>query len=342
VSDFASPSSEYSLYVLITHFVPPDSKPHHLFRDFIKLRINRQYLRSFGRLLKYGSRGATPWKRDVMTKIRKESQIRRRGELTTSIKELLSLKVKSIQIHIHTNSKIEAQKITEDFRDERLIFHVFPQYSKMNVIHNSPWDERDSMSPWRLTWEHRRTLQNLVERSSGKNLFLYIENDILFKQENLDYWLRALPLLEEYGYIPSFLRVEYSETKMSWFPMDNLSGERVRLEESSIYADLHLFTQLPNTYSGCYLLTDELAREFIESDSFDLEKSRERIWWDIGARATVGLQFENVPPGAKSRYLLPVKGSGIAPESWIHHLPNLYIRQLGVEGKLPADDFLLT
>ena len=341
VSRNAYSSSELSFFALITHFVPPNQLPHHFVRDFIRLRANWQYFRSYGRLLKYGSRGATPWKLDDMTKIRRENQNERRRHLYLVIRELLSLKVKSIQIHIHTNSSIEADRIAAEFGNHEIVFHIFPEYSRMNVIHNSPWIESDLKNPWRLTWRHRPTLKDLVEKSKGKNLYLYIENDLLFTQRNLDYWLKSRPLLQPSGFIPSFLRVEQSHSRNCWFPMDNLVNERIRVNALEVDG-MRRYAQLPNTYAGCFLLDDELAREFIKSDSFDLEKSKSRTWWDIGARATAGLQFENVPAGAKSRYLLPLEGNGVAKDAWIHHLPNLYIRRFGHEGKLPADDFLLT
>jgi hypothetical protein len=277
-----------------------------------------------------------------MTSIRREEQVLRGEHIDKVISEILSLNVKSISIHIHTNSTTETDRLSKKFGNKTLVFHVFPKYSRMNVIHNSPWIEKDSKSPWMLTWRHRSTLKELVEKSKGNNLYLYIENDMLFTQKNLDYWLDSLPLLQKSGFIPSFLRVEYSASRNSWFPMDNLVSERIPIEGYLADSKNKYFAQLPNTYAGCYLLNDKQAEEFINSDSFDLEKSKARTWWDIGARATIGLQFEKVPEGAKSRYLLPVEGNGISRESWVHHLPNLYIRRFGDEGILPADDFLLT
>ena len=342
VKNRESLSKGFKLIVVLTHFVPPKPTKFSIIVDFIRPRLTSEYLRSFFRLLVYGKRGYSPWKKDVMTEIRRNVQADRRNHLIQVLQSVLELDVREVAVYIHTNSSIEADFLKLALRDSRIHYCVFPQYSKMNYFHNSPWVEDNPRSPWLLTWEHKKTLTKFSTQEDDLSLFLYLENDSLFTQENLDYWLESLPILSKQGFIPSFLRVEFDESTGQWFPIDNLQTQPYPVDKVNLRNGDREYIQLPNTYAGCYLLNFQLLREYIASDSFDLVKSKSRTWWDIGARATAGLQFEDIPEGASSRYLVLRHANGIAPESWVHHLPNMYIKQLGAKDKLPAHDFLLS
>ena len=342
VKNGESLSKSFKLIVVLTHFVPPKPTKISIIWDFIRPRLSSQYLRSIIRLVVYGKRGYLPWKKDVMTEIRRNVQADRRDHLLQVLQSVLKLEVKEVEVYIHTNSMSEADYLKLLIKDSRIHYYVFSQYSKMNYFHNSPWVEDNPRSPWLLTWEHKKTLTNLSAQEDDSSLFLYLENDSLFTQENLDYWLEALPILSRQGFIPSFLRVELDESTGEWFPIDNLQTQPYPVETVNVRDGDREFIQLPNTYAGCYLLNLQLLKEYLASDSFDLIKSKTRIWWDIGARTTAGLQFENIPEGATSRYLVPRDVNGIARESWVHHLPNIYIKQIGTKDKLPAHDFLMS
>ena len=342
VKNAESRSKGFKLIVVLTHFVPPNPTKFSIIWDFIRPRLTREYFKSFIRLMVYRNRGYSPWKKDVMTDMRRSVQANRRSHLLQVLHSVLKLEVTEIAIYIHTNSSNEADSLKELIKDPRIHYYVFSQYSKMNYFHNSPWVESNPRSPWLLTWEHKKTLAKFSEQEADSSLFLYLENDSLFTQGNLDYWLEALPILSRQGFIPSFLRVELDESKGQWFPIDNLQTQRLQVERVYVRDEDREFIQLPNTYAGCYLLNLPLLKEYVASDSFDLVKSKTRTWWDIGARSTAGLQFENIPEGAKSRYLVLRDCDGIARESWVHHLPNIYVKQMGAENKLPAHDFLLS
>ena len=342
VKNGKSLSKGFKLIVVLTHFVPPKPTKFSIIWDFIRPRLSSQYFRSIIRFVVYGKRGYSPWKKDVMTEVRRNVQAERRKHLIQVLQSVLKLDVREVAVYIHTNSNSEADFLKLLLKDPRVHYHVFSQYSRMNYFHNSPWVEDDPRSPWLLTWEHKKTLTNLSTQEDDSSLFLYLENDSLFTQENLDYWLESLPILSKQGFIPSFLRVEFDESTGQWFPIDNLQTQPYPVDKVNVRNGDREYIQLPNTYAGCYLLNFQLLREYIASDSFDLVKSKSRTWWDIGARATAGLQFEDIPEGASSRYLVLRHANGIAPESWVHHLPNIYIKKMGAKDKLPAHDFLMS
>ena len=79
--------------------------------------------------------------------------------------------------------------------------------------------------------------------------------------------------------------------------------------------------------------------------AFDEKTSRDLTWWDIGARAAMGLCFVNPPNGFKSRHVVPVKKAGsyykIQDDAKLHHLPNLYCQVDEIEKKfLPVDQII--
>ena len=63
-------TSNYTLNVYITHFTPPKKRRTDWIKYFITSRANVGYLRSWARVIKHGTRGNQPWKKDVMTSVR--------------------------------------------------------------------------------------------------------------------------------------------------------------------------------------------------------------------------------------------------------------------------------
>jgi hypothetical protein len=199
----------------------------------------------------------------------------------------------------------------------------------MNVFNNSPWVYDDERSPWLLTWEHKSVLKRDLIDSDKNTLFLYIENDMKFTQVNLDYWLKAKSQLAGTSLIPSFVRIEESVNSSQWVAIDHFGGRPSTYKNLPKYSTAdEVYVQLDNPYCACYLLDKELATEFVNSKAFDEKTSRELTWWDIGARAAMGLGFVNPPTGFKSRHVVPVKKADnyyqIKEEAKLHHLPNIY------------------
>jgi hypothetical protein len=208
----------------------------------------------------------------------------------------------------------------------------------MNPLNNSPWKESDQNSPWNLVWEHKKLLKNDYLISGTEDLFLYLENDMLFTQDNLDYWLSNRNQLNEFNLIPSFLRVEFNSIKNSWVAIDQFGVNHLNISSiPNLSLNSLTFVQLPNPYSALFLLDYELASEYIFSDAFDMEKSRGFIWWDKGARASMGVQFLNVPEEFESRHVIGIikDTKSIASGALVHHLPNLYCRQPKLKNNYP-------
>ena len=320
-----SKSSEFDLYVFISHFVPQQKSCWGLVRDFLYPRFSIEYLRSWARLLKHGTRGNQPWKRDIMTLPREKIEPLRAEYLATAIRSIELLDVKSKNIHVYTN---ENWSYSSTDKSTSIIVHQFSRYSRMNRVHNSPWKENDEDSPWGLLWEHKKTLQELAHsKISSRNLYLILENDILFNQANLDYWIQNRENLKSSGLIPTFLVVEYSLKRSQWVAINlhnKRSSENIELFTFKIQDNQYF--QLPELYSALFLLDHELLLEYCSSKAAGKETSRELIWWDLGARSNMGLQFVNYPAMFKNRYSLGIdsRSTRVVGSALVHHLPNLY------------------
>jgi len=327
-------TSLYKLNVYITHFVPPKSNMFTKVKQFITSRCNTSYIRSWARLLKYRTRGHQPWKKDAMTQVRANDYPNRYKYLSKVLDELANLKVNQLVINIFSNSKEVELELEKIGITSNVKFHFFTKYNKMNVFNNSPWVYNDEKSPWLLTWEHREILRQNLNSADENSLFLYIENDVKFTQENLDYWVRCKNELSKNGLIPSFTLIEKSSDTSEEVSVSQLGGKQSRYKDMpKLEVADQVYVQLDNPYCACYLLDTKLANEFVNSKAFDEKASRELTWWDIGARAAMGLGFINPPTGFKSRHVVPVEKAGsyykIKKEAKLHHLPNIYSQVVG-------------
>ncbi len=337
-------TEKYDLNVYITHFVPPKPTTFNLIKSFIAPRFSFAYLRSWARLLKHGTRGNQPWKKDVMTKSRKTDQINRTVYLSRLLQSLSDIRTKSLTVNIITNSRGAEQQITSMGFSAKLNFHIFSKYDKMNHLHNSPWIEDDPNSPWNLVWEHKKLISKDFLNGNENSLYLYIENDILFTQHNLEYWLNESALLSESKLSPSFLLVEFDHKDRNWIAINVFGDSKVSIEDfPKIDVGDFYFVQLPNSYSGLYLLDQSQLEAHLSSKAFSKTESRELTWWDLGARATAGNQFVDVPVGFTSRNVIKVDKNSLIPtrECLIHHLPNLYIKTLKSKKQIPFGEIFI-
>ena len=191
--------------------------------------------------------------------------------------------------------------------------------------------------PYLLTWTHRDVFCEVV-RAKEATHFLYSEDDLEIKRENIAYWLRAREQLRPHGLIPSLFRVE-QHSAGRWYSTDCKRPIPVYRQPSlEIHGDTYLC--LPNPYQGTYLLDRDLMDEFSTSPAFSPDFGD----WGIREKAAQGLTHANVPRGFSSRNVLrvDVKEQAIPQECWVHHLPNNYVNDPDSRfGKVLMEDVLV-
>jgi hypothetical protein len=178
--------------------------------------------------------------------------------------------------------------------------------------------------PFALPWMSKPTIPGKFLGSDLTHWF-YIEDDARFTYLNLCYFIYAREILRPHGLIPSFVRYEWNDQQADFFGTDHHSQADVAYLPHIDGGDV-FFTTLNSVFNATIVLDQELAAEFVQTRSFDRERSTE-VWnWAICERAAMGLAWENVPPGHLSRLVIPVVKDRLVPATpcLIHHLPNNY------------------
>lgn len=176
--------------------------------------------------------------------------------------------------------------------------------------------------PYLLTWCHAGIFREQFEQDESISHFMYLEDDILIRPDNIAYWLKAREDLRPYGLIPSFLRFElktgdtepYSSDVTRKTPFSQLPKVKV--------SDNYYYINLPKPYQGMYLMDRDLMKEHL----FGPSSNPDFGIWNIREKAAQGLTFANVPEGYFSRNLVGYDNSinQIDSHALIHHTPNNY------------------
>ena len=212
-----------------------------------------------------------------------------------------------------------------------------------------------------LTWSHKDLLKKAVE-AKAYDFYIYSENDMLLSSENFIYWYNWKDKLKELNLEPGFCRFERFEDK--FVPFDNhwkwnlngltpgVWGDRPYRVKTYLTPDSGFigFASLGNPYTGMMILDQQMAEEYINSDSCDPVKSfplTKYRCWPIADRSTMGTIFENLSPQQEHRRVVPlVQCEGrvqLAPCGLVEHLDNKYSKERSVKGEplLDISEFLV-
>jgi hypothetical protein len=195
--------------------------------------------------------------------------------------------------------------------------------------------------PYLLTWGHFDRFRELFQADTSLSHFLYLEDDIEIKLDNLNYWLRAREELRSTGLIPSFLRYEVKEGEAEMRSTDVTSQfELKKLPKVQLKGREYCYINFPEPYQGMYFLDRELAQEHLFGESSSPDFGR----WGIREKAAQGLTFAQVPKNCFSRNFVGFhRGTNsIDPRALIHHLPNNYANNPeSKHGKIPIRELVI-
>lgn len=192
-----------------------------------------------------------------------------------------------------------------------------------------------------LTWQHLEIFRTEYKNDLNISHFMYLEDDIQIKQNNISYWLKAREDLRQYGLIPSFLLYEVSKNQINkrsnsvFKPMIFRNIPKIRIGE------FYWYLNMSQPYQAMYLLDRELAKEHL----FDNPLEKRKTIWGIRETAAAGLTFVNIPNGFSSRVAVGFDYNSfmLDSNSLIHHIANNYInRPLTEYGKIKIQDLVLT
>lgn len=236
-------------------------------------------------------------------------------QLSDLILGLSRINVKRLEISVFTNLK-NYHELNPIFKPIESRPRGEGAYWNINLVPNEEMTIEGVYNPWLLTWSHKHKLKQDVLKSKKDSLFLYLEDDAIFLQDNLEYFLEFRPKLQKIGLIPGFLRAEFSPINMAWtnpdiFPDHKYQDSQVLDDEG----ELLLLRQYENPFSASILLDLELAYEYLRSKAFFLADSQtlHPIIWDTGATAALGLISEKVPLGYSSRVAVILNSQNSLP-----------------------------
>lgn len=176
--------------------------------------------------------------------------------------------------------------------------------------------------PYFLTWAHLELFRQCFSEDKTITHFMYLEDDILVKKENVEYWLKGREELRHYGLIPSFLRYELKANRGEPYCSDLLRHVNPYVLARAEVSNNYVYFNLPKPYQGMYLLDRELMQEHLTGRSSNPDFGV----WNIREKAAQGITFLNVPEGCLSRNFVgfDTKNRQIDSGSLIHHTPNNY------------------
>lgn len=210
------------------------------------------------------------------------------------INNYLSLS-KSVNIFIHLNKKI---KLKYKSTKVHYILH------KLKKEH-----------PFYLSWKCRKIME---KQKNNYDVFVYTENDILFKKNNFNYWLKNKDICKNNGYNLGFIRVEDNKKK-GLYAIDVF----VKLKKSISINDKKFVINDINTYCAFWIYDNDEFNKFIRSNVWKFKwKTRFQHYGDIRAMSAIGWHGRFM--GHYKNTLIPLKNRRLDTNSIIYHLENKY------------------
>jgi hypothetical protein len=257
---------------------------------------------------------------------RKETEKKRKKYLATCLFSLSQISNYRIKATILTNRTIDnlsslIAPFVSRYDDSTVEEYVVPQ-QQLQFMGNA--------SDWALTWAHKslmlKDLQTAITRQNKKDLFLALEDDALFSQSNIDYYLQEEKALDKSGLIPAFMRQEWSTYDSCWVHTDSFSkiSESRALYPHPVDSE-KLLMQLPNPFCALILFNIDKCIEYFNSESCrpELAINKNNYICDLGSAASLGLIMEKIPEGFANRVAVVCNGKNFFP------IPGAIYRHLG-------------
>ena len=251
---------------------------------------------------------------------------------------------------------------TTDSAEQECIRQVFRKAGLVDGCDARLVVEVDLAHPYHLAWAHKRLISGaFLAPGSCYSHFVSLEDDLPLTFENFVYFLVARDILRPFDLVPAFLRTEWNTERECRVNTDSLAP--IMLAERPFILDGdYAFVGMDNPSYSAFILDRDLAREYVNSRSFDPKRSREvnpfgwferavlgwffenppaPLHFGVIERAAMCLTFENPPAPFLYRAVVPVSiSSRMAPQcAWLAHLPNNYADNPGTpHGKIAMTD----
>jgi len=222
---------------------------------------------------------------------------------------------KSVCVYIFTN--------TLDKAEQSEIQKCFHQHSNVSYYILVP---KLLGHPYFLTWSHKDVFRQLVRTDPTITHYLYLEDDILLSEENIEYYLEGESYLSKYNFFPSFIRYEVNTDGIK-YAIDVMKIQIFHAMSSIKCSDSYYYVNFSYPYQGIYLLNAKFMQEYFNSQA---DNPDYRSVWGIREQNTATILFHNVKKCFTSRNLVGCtyqnENIELDLRCLIHHLPNKYVQ----------------
>ncbi|GEM_PF-2234556 len=219
-----------------------------------------------------------------------------------------------MNIFIYTNKKF---KLFENYDNIKLLVYPYKSSIVSRFSFNSIFNKlgiKQLIHPYFLTWEHRKIVE---ENINEYDIQIYLEDDIKFTKDNLNYWLEFNEIVSRRGYNLGFLRIEFNGIEKYLTDVTKSLNKIIHIENTA-----YIVNEV-NPYCGFWIYSKKELKEFIRSKEWNFDFSN----YGIREKAAIGWHGKNM-----NRYLntiIPLKEDDIqymaTQNCTVHHLPNNYL-----------------
>ncbi|MBZ9729735.1 hypothetical protein LB467_08535 [Salegentibacter sp. JZCK2] len=220
-----------------------------------------------------------------------------------------------IDIYIYTNKKILLYKNIPNINLKIFTYRksLISRFSKKSFLDKIgiKW----FIHPFYLAWENRNYIERMVD---DYDIQIYLEDDIEFKKENFEYWLKFNKKALSNNYKLGFFRHEIDKKNRRLLTdVTRPLTEIIELEGQKFLLNRH------NPYCGFWIMDKKELKAFIKSPEWKLEFDA----YGIREKAAIGWHGKNMNryKGTIVPLLEDTEGYITPHEATVHHLPNNYV-----------------
>ena len=170
--------------------------------------------------------------------------------------------------------------------------------------------------PFFLSWKPRELMKT---QKYDYDIFLYVEDDILIKNDVLNYWMKYKNKVMPHQYNLGFVRIEVDKNGKEYCTDLFKHLTNTMIVEHELYSINNI-----NIYCGTWILDKVEFQRYVDSQYYELANihspqtltmCREMSAWGL-----------NAPPIKwYTNVVIPIENGKLHPHCRIYHLPNNYI-----------------
>lgn len=177
-----------------------------------------------------------------------------------------------------------------------------------------------------LPWYSINIMREKIKIKSNTH-FLYIEDDILIKKININYWIYFRKILKKFSLVPSFVRYELLKNKK--ISLDNPKILHVNKSPNILSNNKkNGFINSKYPYHAMYLMDRELMKKYLSNGAskvdFSFFNSFMKRTYPIKELLNISHSYQNIPKGFYNNLVFPIMNMKIPEFCLIQHNQKKY------------------